>query len=820
MFAERLSRLAVGSGFCDAVVLCQGGGGSGVRLPVARAVLAAASPQFEGPLTAAGAELRLAVTAAALRVAIAHCCGVQLDPTTLECSVAEVQAAAEVLALPSLSSWCSAAVALDEAASPPRAPLRGAPRGIPSLMSLDGYRAVTRGVAVSAALIAVLSLWAWAPSLQYRMDNNGFFMDDRMIAKNANVFEELDWHRLFRTDYWGLEMFTGTWTHKSFRPLTVLTFRWNYLLHGFASTGWHVTNVLLHGCSSLLLGALGLVLGLPGAWAALLAALFLAHPVHTESVLYIVGRADLICFALILVATLLYAPCLWRPPPPLLIQVTLLLLASLLLVAAGLSKETGFCFFGLLAGWEILGLLARAPRRASSDGRAGGSQRLAAPALRLTLLLAVGAAVCYWRCWYTAGTEIERMDPHSNPIAVEEDGWVRLLSYAHVHGIYAQLLVWPSFLCYDYSFDAVPVVRQAGDARLLLPITAYLAFAQLLWISLAVLRPRRFGGFGCSIATPAAAREAPIVGLAALVLSFFPMSNILFPVGTVIGERLLYIPSAGLLLCAVGLAFLSACGASVSARRGGSCLVDWHRWAPAALLAAGGVAFAVLCSRRVPDWASPEAITVADGLKQLRSGRVQFNYGNVHLQAKRYEEALAVYERAITIDPADRDSLPLFHAGQILIYQGRHKEAIDYLSRAISGFFSPLTMAEEEIWHDFALALWFNHDAEKSVQNFWNALTVNPAHTKSWNNLGCVQGLGAVMGLFPADQLRNGVESLRKALDLDPMNALYWRNIVALLRLLGDDRAATEAWQHLQVVFPDAAQGEAPSDCAWEFNFR
>jgi hypothetical protein len=37
----------------------------------------------------------------------------------------------------------------------------------------------------------------------------------------------------------------------------------------------------------------------------LLFVLFFAHPVHTESVLYIVGRADLLCLVLILFAALL-----------------------------------------------------------------------------------------------------------------------------------------------------------------------------------------------------------------------------------------------------------------------------------------------------------------------------------------------------------------------------------------------------------------------------------------------------------------------------------------------------------------------------------
>ena len=72
-----------------------------------------------------------------------------------------------------------------------------------------------------------------------------------------------------------------------------------------------------------------------------------------------------------------------------------------------------------------------------------------------------------------------------------------------------------------------------------LPVV-YLAFFGLINLSLRTLRPSKRG-------------ELPIVGMAILILSFLPMSNLLFPVGTMIGERLLYIPSAGLLITILAL---------------------------------------------------------------------------------------------------------------------------------------------------------------------------------------------------------------------------------------------------------------------------
>eukprot|EP00434_Breviolum_minutum_P007369 symbB.v1.2.006503.t1/scaffold361.1/size299464/26 len=615
----------------------------------------------------------------------------------------------------------------------------------------------------------------WMPALQYDF-SGGFFMDDAMIKKNPNVYEELNWRRLFRTDYWGLEMFEGDWTHKSFRPLTVLTFRWNHAIVGsFAGSGFHMVNVSLNLVCSVLLGLFGFALGLSADFAVLLSALFLAHPVHTESVLYIVGRADLLCLLLILVATLLYTPCakeskfgsLWF---------FLLLLAALLMVAAGLCKETGFCFFGLLAGWEILrGFLAH---------RGCSISRL----LRFVAIILLGSLACGLRVWYTGGTAIDNMDPHSNSIAVHSNRWVRLRSYALLHGIYMKLLVFPNFLSYDYSFDAIPLVFDMADCRLMLSVASYLGFFMLLVLSLSVLHPHK------------PATEAPIIGMAILILSFVPMSNILFPVGTMIGERLLYIPSAGLLLTVVSLFY--------------------SRWRRGAFLLWLTCSLAIWrCAVRVPDWKNSESITMADGLTQRNSARVQFNLANVYLQAKQYDLALETYQRSINIDPTDHDALPLYHAGQILFFKGQHENAHRYLEKAVNGFFSPLTIKEEEIWHDYALSLWFVQKPESSVLHFQKALSINPLFTKAMNNMACAAGLGAITGTLTRDYYQLAINALDQAVRIDAGNVLYWRNAVALMTAGGDESRAAATWQQLVAMDPQGAMFP-PRDCSWEFYFR
>eukprot|EP00971_Amphidinium_carterae_P054978 1083516-Amphidinium_carterae.1 len=102
----------------------------------------------------------------------------------------------------------------------------------------------------------------------------------------------------------------------------------------------------------------------------------------------------------------------------------------------------------------------------------------------------------------------------------------------------------------------------------------------------------------------------------------------------------------------------------------------------------------------------------------------------LRLKENRFDEALTLYKRVVELDPLERDASPLYHVGQILLYQGQYAESAAYLTAAAAGYYSPLTTPPEEIWHDYGLALWFSGDVLKSLENFENAVMVNPVFPK------------------------------------------------------------------------------------------
>lgn len=109
--------------------------------------------------------------------------------------------------------------------------------------------------------------------------------DDRFaIKENMDLRAAAPVAYLFANDFWGKPMADPT-SHKSYRPLTVLTFRFNYALHELSPWGYHVVNVALHAFASCLVALVS--------WVAVFGTLrpavttgvlFATHPVHTEAV--------------------------------------------------------------------------------------------------------------------------------------------------------------------------------------------------------------------------------------------------------------------------------------------------------------------------------------------------------------------------------------------------------------------------------------------------------------------------------------------------------------------------------------------------------
>ena len=111
------------------------------------------------------------------------------------------------------------------------------------------------------------------------------------IERNADIRPEAPISALFLNDYWGKSLKSPD-SHKSYRPLCVLSFRAQFWLHGSRPFGYRFVNVLLHiaVCLSLVRLCDG-VLACSKMFSVMIGLVFAVHPIHAEAV-RVVRRAS------------------------------------------------------------------------------------------------------------------------------------------------------------------------------------------------------------------------------------------------------------------------------------------------------------------------------------------------------------------------------------------------------------------------------------------------------------------------------------------------------------------------------------------------
>jgi hypothetical protein len=364
--------------------------------------------------------------------------------------------------------------------------------------------------------------WAWSLALGmalYAVNVPGTFIyDDAWVAQeDPRLARPRGWREYLTRDY-----MDGA-ADNLWRPLTSLSYWAERRVHGDRAWPFHVINMLLHGVVSGLVAALGrrvtgsIAVGVIGGL------LFAAHPIHVDAVTMIVGRAEELCALGTLAALLLVIGrpmTVWRA-----VGVTGWFLF------ASFSKEQGLLVPAMLLGWAIV-------RRWKAGSVAASAQQRRAGLVLVALLTGTMAAYIAYRNhiaeWYWSRGFL---DWTINPV-VRSAGPDRWLLPVAILGRYAALLVAPWRLSLDYSATVFTTRQALADPYLWVGIVALLAFTAGLTIAW-----RRKS-------------VAVVCCLGCLAISYFLASNVI-TIGTVFGERLMYLPSVFLcILAAIGLARL------------------------------------------------------------------------------------------------------------------------------------------------------------------------------------------------------------------------------------------------------------------------
>lgn len=145
----------------------------------------------------------------------------------------------------------------------------------------------------------------------------GFVFDDASaIVDNQDLRPHIHpvW-QLFLNDFWGTPMSQES-SHKSYRPLTVLTYRWNFSLAALKPWSYHAVNIILHAVAVVLFHRFCFRCGHLLPWGSFAASMIFAlHPVHVEAVTGVVGRAELLSGIFFLLVLLVFNPLITQRKP-------------------------------------------------------------------------------------------------------------------------------------------------------------------------------------------------------------------------------------------------------------------------------------------------------------------------------------------------------------------------------------------------------------------------------------------------------------------------------------------------------------------------
>ncbi|KAM7286678.1 hypothetical protein ISCGN_030443 [Ixodes scapularis] len=417
------------------------------------------------------------------------------------------------------------------------------------------------------------------------------------------------------------------------------TGRANFLAGGRLVRGYHLVNVALHcACSALVARLAKEALKLPPGPACLAAMLFAAHPVHTEAVSSIVGRAEVLCCFFFLLSFLCYHRCSDAGG---VLALRWLLAAGALSGCALLAKEQGISVLPLCMALRVRTLARTTSGTLRSRDKHRGSwlqwtgDLLFRSLTDLHVLVLGGAlsALLAFRLWMLHGT-LPQFSEVDNPASFSSRLSTRLLTYSYLGAFNAWLVLCPRTLSYDWQMGSIPLVSSLLDPRNLATVALGTVLVLLFWRACREQANSQDGtdssSSGCGLLLP----------LLLALLPFLPASNLLVSVGFVVAERVLYIPSIGVcLLVGEGLSRIQRrfSGAVASAAPALTCVL-------VSLLA-------VKTLDRNSVWASREAL-FESGIRDLpENAKMHYNYANLQKDLGNAPLAIKHYRLAIRLWP-------------------------------------------------------------------------------------------------------------------------------------------------------------------------
>jgi protein O-mannosyl-transferase len=452
-----------------------------------------------------------------------------------------------------------------------------------------------RGAQVALLCLVAIGVYAYSLTL-------GFAYDDVVIVKGDARVTQFQLGPILTRPYWSSPGFA------LYRPFVTLSFALDWAIANGNPAWFHAVNALWHAVATAMLFALLL------AWfdttpAMLGTLLFAVHPVHVEAVANVVGRAELMAAALFLLACALWAH--QRPHN----RAFRIVLVCLLFAVAILCKEIAVTLPAIL-------VLIDATREKWSLRKLPGYVR--SHVLEYTALTVTLAAVLVLRSRFAGGATPTQLDPVMEIMQAPGD---RVRTALQVWPHILRLMVFPNELLADYG----PRVLMPADGWTALGLLGLVIFVGLL-----------FGGL------LAWERGSGLVTLTLLWLpiTLLPVANLFFPIGVMLAERTLYIPSV-----AVSIALALAWTRATAPHSRTSARPHFRTSLLAAGFALGVILMVVRIQTRTRDWDSTDSIMMAQLRDRPQSFRAVWHAARMSRRDRKPQLAIQQYQQALQLWP-------------------------------------------------------------------------------------------------------------------------------------------------------------------------
>lgn len=540
-----------------------------------------------------------------------------------------------------------------------------------------GQQAWWMNINTVSYLMAVLAFILYANSL-----TNGFVLDDSLVilknsftTKGVSGLPDIFTHDTF-TGYYGESVSEIKIIGGRYRPLSVAFFAILYQLAGDNPFVFHLWNVLLYSLCCFFLYRVVRRIAEPisgpagGAVFALFTVLlFTVHPIHTEVVNNIKSNDEILSLLLSLAS--LHLAMRFRDTG----KKSLAIWSGAALFLGCLAKENAVVFLAIIP--LTLWLTAR------DDSRKKGSPTWLAVSLLSTF--AMYFAIRYSILGWSLGEA--PLDLINNPfIKYTAAGWEHCTGgekFAMIFwslGKYLQLLLFP----YTLSTDYYPRYVQVIDFSNPIALGSLLIYLTLgTWTAWNIIKNRRVLG---------------IYGIAFYLIALSIVSNMIFPIGTNLAERFVFMPSVGfaMAICGFLLPYLrEAVEKNKSWITGSAILI---------LLALSARTFVrnfdfesnkILLSQDVK--ASPKSAKIQNALGAVIAEEA-LNTPDPSLKQTLAQQALEHLYKAIAIHPTYLEAF--YMRGNVEFMLGRYEEAVQDYRKTIQ-----INSAFKDVYGNYALAL-------------------------------------------------------------------------------------------------------------------